>query len=91
MGNYFSSLPFFRAVCRSCKQIADAHGIPPEKIIPMPGVGYIQNSHRHHETADAMLGRQLEIVAEEGLSNVGLFTFTAARVHLDTLRKHSAD
>jgi hypothetical protein len=38
-----------------------------------------------------MLARELEIVAEEGLTGAGLFTFTAARVHLDVLRAHSAE
>jgi uncharacterized lipoprotein YddW (UPF0748 family) len=91
MGNYHSSLPFFRAICRSCKQIADAHGISPDRIMPMPGVGYIQHGYRHHEWNAAMLARELEIVAEEGLTGAGLFTFTAARVHLDVLRAHSAE
>jgi len=90
VGDYHSSLPFFRAVCRVCKKTADANGISAEKIIPMLGVGYIHNSYRHHETNAAMLARQLEIVSEEGLSHAGLFTFSNARVHLDTLRKHSA-
>jgi hypothetical protein len=91
VGDYHSSLPFFRAVCRVCGVLADANGIGRERIIPNLGVGYIQNSYRHHETNEAMLARELEIVSEEGFSQAGLFTFSTSRVYLGTLKAHSMD
>jgi len=74
-----------------CRVIADAEGIGRERIIPNLGVGYIQQGYRHHEANDAMLARELAIVSEEGFSQAGLFTFSNSRVHLETLKAHSAD
>jgi uncharacterized lipoprotein YddW (UPF0748 family) len=91
VGDYHSSLPFFRALCHVCRIIADNEGIDPSRIMPNLGLGYIQSGYRHQETNGAMLARELEIVSEEGLSAAGLFTLSCSRVHLETLRAHSAD